>query len=716
MKGTTMRRFAPFAALLLASTLSATEPETPAGKAADVPYTESITVVGTRIAPAPERIPGSVTVLDSATLETARPLTTCEALRKSAGVTARDEEGLGLRPNIGLRGTNPTRSSKVLLLEDGLPLTYAPYGDNATYYHPPIERFESIEIVKGSGQIAYGPMTVGGVINYVTPMPPREPSVSLVLASGSRDYRNAHLSFGGTWGATGAIVDVMRKEGSGSRDNTSSEVSDLNAKVVHTISAAQSLTLRANYYAEDSNVTYSGLRQSEYESDPRQNPFANDYFFGDRYGASVAHRIRLNDATLVTTSVYGSFFKRHWWRQSSNSNQRPNDAADPACGGMSNLNSTCGNEGKLREYRTWGVEPRIQWTSRLFGLPSFLEAGLRAHVESQDRMQMNGDTPEARSGRVVEDNARDNVAFAAFVQDRITIGRLSVTPGLRIERISYDRLNRLTGAAGRTDLTQIVPGLGLSWTAGQTTVFGGIHRGFAPPRTEDIISNGGGVIDLDPELSWNSELGIRSSIRPGLSAEATIFRMDYENQIVPASVAGGIGATLTNGGATQHEGAEISARADSAALFGTAHNAYATIAYTHVWEASFRGRRTSSVPGFTAVSVSGNRLPYAPERTVTAGLGYLLPRGVELFVEGVHMGEQFADDLNTFAPTADGQRGIIASHTTWNATLNYEVKAIRSTLFVAVKNVFDELYIVDRTRGILPGMPRVVQMGMKYRY
>jgi Fe(3+) dicitrate transport protein len=45
----------------------------------------------------------------------------------------------------------------VLLLEDGLPLAFAPCGDNASYFHPPSERFERIELLKGASQIAFGP-------------------------------------------------------------------------------------------------------------------------------------------------------------------------------------------------------------------------------------------------------------------------------------------------------------------------------------------------------------------------------------------------------------------------------------------------------------------------------------------------------------------------------------------------------------------------------
>ena len=96
------------------------------------------------------KLPGSATVVDSATLEESRVFNVNEVLRKVPGVHVREEEGVGLRPNIGIRGMNPTRSTKTLLLEDGLPLSFAPYGDNASYYHPPIDRYESIEVSKGN--------------------------------------------------------------------------------------------------------------------------------------------------------------------------------------------------------------------------------------------------------------------------------------------------------------------------------------------------------------------------------------------------------------------------------------------------------------------------------------------------------------------------------------------------------------------------------------
>ena len=428
---------------------------------------EDVVVLANEVAGNSERLrrlPGSVDIIDRETLETANVLTTNEALRKVAGVNVRDEEGLGLRPNIGIRGLNPTRSSKVLLLEDGIPLTYAPYGDNASYYHPPIERFERIEVFKGGAQLAYGPQTISGLVNYITPTPPSRSAGAVHLAGGNRGYFNGHANYGNTIGATGFLLDYMRKQSDGSRENLHSDLNDVNLKLTRTVGGNQTWTLRSNYYSEDSNVTYSGLRQAEYEQNPRGNSFRNDFFFADRYGTSATHGHTLNGNIALTTNAYFTSFRRHWWRQSSNSAQRPNDSADPNCAGMANLSTTCGNEGRLRQDHTFGVEPRLRVHHRAFGMTGEADFGVRAHFEQQNRRQENGATPTARAGELVESNLRSNQAYSTFALNRFLFGNWTVTPGVRVEHVRFERTNKLansgSGVSGTTELTQVIPGMG----------------------------------------------------------------------------------------------------------------------------------------------------------------------------------------------------------------------------------------------------------------
>jgi Fe(3+) dicitrate transport protein len=706
-------------AILLAASINAGADDAPPATLNDLEPV--ITVIGDRIRL--DSIPGSAEVLSGEVLTESRVFTVNEAMRKVPGIFARDEEGLGLRPNLGVRGLNPTRSSKVLLLEDGIPIAYAPYGDNASYYHPPVERFERIEILKGSGQIAYGPHTVGAVINYITPAVPDQLDGRLVASVGNKNFGEVHGQVGDRFGDTGFIAHGTYKETDGARENMHFEVGDVNLKVVHELTERQAVTFRASYYDESSQVTYSGLTLAEWEDDPFQNPFKYDQMDAQRFGTSATHRFELSPAVTFTTNAYYTYFNRDWWRQSSNSTQRPNDRSDPACGGMANLYQTCGNEGRLRQFWTAGLEPRVSVEHGLFGVDNVAEAGMRYHVEDQYRIQANGDLPNSRepgTGRnagIKEDSDRSVEALSAFAQNQFDFGRWTVTPGVRFEHIDYERVDNLLGTSGKSSIDQVVPGIGATVEVlPETVVFAGVHRGFGPPGVADIVTASGGSVDLDAELSWNYELGLRAVPGDGLSYEATLFRMDFENQIVPASVAGGSGATLTSAGETLQQGLELAGQIDSTAVVEWPVEVFARVAYTWVADAEYVGERYSSVSGFSSVRVTGNRLPYAPEHLFAGTLGVRTGFGLEVALESVYTSAAFTDDLNTVDVVANGQRGEIPGYTVWNLTANYALPLCHCTVFATAKNLTDELYVADMSRGMIPGMPRLVQAGFEVRF
>ncbi|MBA2736303.1 MAG: TonB-dependent receptor, partial [Pyrinomonadaceae bacterium] len=286
------------------------------------------------------------------------------------------------------------------------------------------------------------------------------------------------------------------------------------------------------------------------------------------------------------------------------------------------------------------------------------------------------------------------------------------------------------GVTGNTTITEVIPGFGAAYSGlPRTTIFAGVHRGFAPPRVEDLVTNAGGVVDLDSELSWNYEIGVRTRPFRGFELASTFFRNDYENQIVAALIAGG--TAFTNGGETVQQGFEFSSQIDSGAIFRSNHNFYFRTAYTFLPIAEFRGTRLSSITSAstlniycpaarrvsaTSCSITGNRLPYAPKTLLTSSVGYSHPFGVDAFVENVLIGRQFGDDLNAVNPTANAQIGAIQAQIYWNATANYKVEKWRTTFFVTAKNIFDRTLIIDRSRGILPSGPRLIQGGVKVNF
>ena len=119
-----------------------------------------------------EDLPGAATVIDAQVLKTLNPIGTQEILEFVPGVSGFADDGIGnSRISVGIRGLNPRRSPRVLILEDGIPIQPAVYVYPNMYYNPPAERIDQVEVIKGSGSILYGPQTMGGVINYFTKRP-----------------------------------------------------------------------------------------------------------------------------------------------------------------------------------------------------------------------------------------------------------------------------------------------------------------------------------------------------------------------------------------------------------------------------------------------------------------------------------------------------------------------------------------------------------------
>lgn len=358
-------------------------------------------------------IAGAVNVLKQDELFESHVFNVNEALRKIPGVNARDEEGFGMRPNIGIRGMNPTRSTKTLLLEDGIPLSYAPYGDNASYYHPPIERFSSIEVLKGPTQILYGPQTISGTVNYLTPNPPEKAGGYLSFTGGTRDFYDGHFNYGGRIGDFGGLLDITHKESEGARDNTHSDINDFNVKGVYDLDARNAITVRANYFEEDSQLTYSGITDAEMRNfGIRYNPFKNDTMKTNRWGTSLTHQLSFNKDVSLTTNAYWSHFNRDWWRQASTTtdNQCGNALVNARLAGQGvNLEACNSNQGRLRQYYSYGVEPRLHVNHKTLGIDNELDLGFRAHFEEQFRTQIN-DRPLTDSFTVAENNERNTAA------------------------------------------------------------------------------------------------------------------------------------------------------------------------------------------------------------------------------------------------------------------------------------------------------------------
>ncbi|MGH7457681.1 MAG: TonB-dependent receptor domain-containing protein [Longimicrobiaceae bacterium] len=694
-----------------------------------------IEVIGSRSKEALARIPGSAALIGTRELRERVPLSGNEVLKSVPGVHVQEEEGAGLRANIGIRGLAPDRSRTVLVLEDGVPVALNPYGEPEMYYTPPIDRMSRVEVVKGSGSILFGPQTIGGVINYVTPDPPLEPQTSARVQGGGGGYFNFLGRAGGSWQNVGANLSLLRKQANNLR-GLLFEVTDVTGKVGFGLGGSSELGVKLSVYDEVSNSTYVGLTEQMFLDDPDRHPNPDDRLRIRRYAGSITHEAGLGAGARLTTTAYGYTTSRNWQRQ---------DYSYQDGGSRLSFEPSTGN--RNRSFEVAGIEPRLQWNHAFFGVPGELDAGLRFHAERAYDSRVNGSTPTSRTGVIRDYEIRTGTAFSAFVQNRVHLfPGFRVTPGLRFEAFEYERnilrarVRRLDPGSGEVtrapedvdirsggSLSELIPGLGVSWLpSDRITVFAGAHRGFSPPRVKDALvfddrelAPGERVgdpvsLELDAEESWNFELGTRAHPAAGVYLELTGFLLDFTNQIIAPSLSAGsvAQAELANQGETRHAGVESAWQADWGEILAWPFSLTTGVNHTYV-DAVFAADRLMESAAGDTVNVRGNRLPYAPEQLLNVSVDFDHPAGYGFRLDGTHVGEQFADNFETAAPLANGRNGLIPAYEVWNLSARYRFTG-GAELFATVKNLFDATYIASRRpEGIKPGLPRLLNLGVR---
>ena len=695
----------------------------------------SVEVSGNSILPSNiENLPGSSNVLTREDLDKREPFSILELVREVPGLHVVSEDAAGTHLNIGLRGLNPRRSSRTLLLEDGAPTVFfAPYGDPSAHYSTPIERLERVEVLKGSGQILYGPQTLGGMINFVTkPVPRNGFEGSAKLSVGNEGYRGAHLNLGTGSEQGGIMIDLLKRQGDGIREQHDFDVQDVTIKGQLNINSSHTLTAKYTRFEEDSLFSETGLTGQEYLRNPFSLPGSEgERYVMDRDTVQLIHGWQLGERARLTTQVYHTKTDRTSLR--SREFESAFDPMDPSTIGLGELESEFAT--RPRHYDVFGIEPKLEFTHSAFGVPSETIIGMRYHTEDIDRKKFEfdnfGDTTPEADERLLADVE----ATAFYAQNTFLMGNWTLTPGVRVEQIDQTKV-LFSGVAGTanfqqedmldTNETETLPGIGFTWNGlNNATVFGGVHRGFAPPRPDRDIENDM-LQRVTPELATVAELGIRGNVRAG-SYEATFFNLDIEDIVVNS------GGFFRNEGEAQHTGFELAGRFNLGELFSAkASPFFVSMAYTNLFTAEFKNSGVVGGEGEDGYGSyeAGNRLPYAPKHTLALNLSYETEQW-NARVGATHLSKQFANTENFagsgalgFCPNGEdpannlfcGLFGEIEAVTLLNASISYAPAGSKVSYFLNAENLTDKQYIAARTNGIQPGRQRQVVAGINVKF
>lgn len=703
---------------------------------------DEVTIIGHRRDPAD--IPGSVHVIGQEELQRFLQSDVMRVLRSVPGVYLQEEDGFGLRPNIGIRGSGLDRSARVALLEDGVLIAPAPYAAPAAYYFPTQRRMAALEVLKGPSSVAVGPKTTGGAINLISTPIPDKFGGRADLRLGDHETIDAHLNLGNRGARFSWLLETVQAQNSGFKTidgpagvdmgATGYDIEDYLVKLRLDSDPAssfyQSLRIKAGITDQVSNETYLGLTDADFRQQPnrRYAASAGDVFTGEHEQLQASYIIDPDSNWRGEVTVYRNNFARNWFKLQSVNGVGLSTIMDDVttyADEFSYLTGTTSPDDAIvkrhnnRNYVSQGIQAEINWDLGIGDTDLSLTTGIRIHEDEEDRLQKedsfrmqdsllvltSSGAPGSTTNRV--SSAR---ATSWFIDTEIRSGNWIFTPGARFEDIRMQRLDYATDdparAQGPTRIrtnsaSVLIPGMGALYVLNDHwRILGGVHKGFNPPAPGS---------DASEESSINFEFGTRFN-NHRLSAEAIYFLNDYDNLVgtVTASTGGSgqIGDQF-DGGEVIVQGIEFSAKL---AMPDVIAGIDLPLSFQYTWtaEAEFQNAFDSNFSPWGDVEV-GDELPYIPEHQLRAAAGLEHERW------GLNLAANYVGGMRTVAGQGPFEPNeSIDSHVTWDFIARWHFTESLSS-YIKVDNLFDETYIAARRpAGLRPGLERTAYLGLTF--
>lgn len=687
-----------------------------------------------------ENIAGSAYIIDDEQLAEFDYDDIMRVLRAVPGIYVQDEEGFGLRPNIGIRGSGLDRSSRIALLEDGVLIAPAPYAAPSAYYFPTQRRMKAVEVLKGPAAISVGPRTTGGAVNLRSTDIPDQLTVVGSMFAGNDEYTEFYGYAGDSSEQMGWLVETVQQNNDGFKtlpdgSNTGYELSDYLAKFrINSSSSAelyQSLELKLGHTDQTANETYLGLTDSDYQADPFQRYSAsqNDQFNSEhrQYQLTwVAEPIAADWG--LTATVYDNEFSRNWYKLGSVNGTGISTILDDPASYMQELDWIRGGDSpddalslrnNNRDYYSRGIKVAGTDTFWLGGTRWTYTLGAGYHRDQEDRFQdddlyrMNAGMLELTTdnpGGSQANRVSDAHVKSVWLDNDIQMGQWILQPGIRFENIELERRDYDTQDPTRSmgpsqvrnnELNVWIPGFGATYVLNTDwRVLAGVYRGYNPPAPGS---------SADEEDSINYEAGFRFR-RGATSVDAIYFYNDYKNLVGTVTASTGGGGTIGDqfdGGEATVSGLELSSGYTFIDVGGSGWSVPVNLTWTYTDQYEFDTGFDSAYGPWGDV-MAGYEMPYIPDNQGLINVGLVSP-GLSLFLNAGYQGE--TRTVAGSGPIPDDE----STDARWVFDLSADYIINRNVnLFMRVENLLDEEYVAARRpAGARPGKDRTTVLGLR---
>jgi len=685
-------------------------------------------------------------------------------LNRIPGVYSQTEDGYGLRTNLGMRGTSALRTTKINVLEDGVPQGPAIYSNGSMYFFPDVGRMEGVEVLKGAAAIGQGPRTTAGTINFLSRSVPTMGSEGhYAITLGDDGFERNHTYYGGNIGSFGYVFEYhdyradgyKNIQGSGPTDAGFDKQTDL-VKLRYTPANSawnQTFEITSSNTSETSNETYIGLTGTDFQANPYQRYGASsvDQMDNDYHRYIFTHTMQPSSNITVTSKLYKTRYSRIWGKSGemmvdadgdgdgldlatvkySAIDMTGNCAGDlgielRACNILTNNTAMVGGEYIKRSmgHRDYGMTGVQFIVNHELGNHS-LEYGYRRHKDYRARADSgfserytkdaNGTMTMLVGGRIGDDQTRfddaelkDTDAVSWHLKDTITSGAFTHQFGVRYEDMeSNDGINSNPGNS-KKDLERTATMMAASTlyrAAPGVSLYASYNQGHSP------VDAGKGL-SVEPEESDNFEVGFRKESAGGFM-EVIAFLNDYEQLnetcLEAAGCTGSTGDT-TNKGQAEVKGIEFQYRINN--LFAApqmkgagsvSSTRYPFLVTGMFQESEYKGQNSTYV---------GNSIAYVPDFQLYTSLG-METNNWSVALGAKYLDDTFTNDQNTYRT---GKAFIFDLSSSFNLPIN--TGGIKNAkLFLNADNLFDKVIVAsEHEYGKRPNKPLSVMAGVKFDF
>lgn len=630
------------------------------------------------------------------------------------GLNIWESDGAGIQLGIGGRGLSPDRTSNFNTRQNGYDIAADALGYPESYYTPPLEAVDEVQIVRGAASLQYGTQ-FGGLLNFKMKRgKPGKPFEFVTRQTvGSFGLFNSFNSIGGEKGKVNYYALYQYKGGEGWRPNSGFDVNTVYTAVDYEVNDRLKIGIEfthMDYLAQQPG----GLTDDEFAQDPRASYTDQNWFKVNWNVASVDLEYKITNKAKIEMKNFGLFASRDALGLNLNKE-------DPY------------NEPRLLvadQFRNVGSEIRYLQHYELNGRPSVFVLGTRIYHGNDDKKQ--GDASDGNDANfsfshpdsLLSDHQFKIQNYAFFAENIFQItDRFSVTPGVRFELIStsgegyYQKtffevgddglIEEITKAEPDTinnNRAILIGGVGLSYKLNEDLeLYGNISQNYRAITYSDLRSLNSNVRidpDMKDEKGYSADLGLRGKTA-FMNFDVSAFYLRYNDKIGLANPANPIRTNIAD---AYTLGVEAYAELNMMHFI----NKYSPFHFNLFGNVSFiQGKYISEDRVY-----DGNDVELVPPFNIKTGIntGY---KNFNLSLQYTHVDKQYTDAANTEKPLPDAVYGPIPSYYVMDLSMKYHYKWFG--VETGINNLTDNMYFTRRATGY-PGPGIIPSDGRNYYF